>query len=222
MIHFNFYGLIYSIGFLVFYYYLEKSKLKFKTLYFFLNVVFIIIFARIYHVISDFYLYKENITSILYIWNGGLAFFGGVFGFILANLIYLVIIKTKNYNIKEEIKHLYDLLNNIALFLPLLIFFGRIANYFNHENNGVFIIPQQFFEALLQGLIPFILLLFIKEDRFLWFVIFYSVARFITEFWRFYFGFKIVHIFCAILFLTSLSLLVYKKLKKGTNKIKVN
>ncbi len=205
----NFYGLVYSVGFLIFYVFIQKSKLKKKDLYFYLNFFSIIIFARIYHIISDFYLYKDNLIKIFYIWQGGLAFYGGVIGAFIANLIYLKLVPKD----KAEV---VNILNKIAIYLPILIFFGRIANYFNHENNGVFpLFPQQFFEALLQGFIPFLLLIFIKKDRFFWFFIFYSIARFITELFRWYFGLKPTHII-DLIFLV-LFLITWKKLKVNNN-----
>ena len=190
----NFYGLVYFFSFLFFYFYLQKTDLKNKDLYFFLNIIFLIIFARIFHVLFELDFYLKNLLQIIQIWKGGLSFYGGLFGIILANLLYLKITKENKQNI-------LNFLEKFIIFVPIFIFFGRIANYFNKEHPGVFpFLPQQIFEALLHGIFVFLVLIFFKRKKILVFFIAYTIARFITELFRFNFGLKTTH-FVIILFL---------------------
>jgi phosphatidylglycerol:prolipoprotein diacylglycerol transferase len=203
----NFYGFIYSLAFLVFYYYIQKSNLKKKDFYFFISLFLSILFARFFHILdlNNLFYYLNNPIKIIEIWKGGLAWFGGVFGFLLAQIIYLKIVG------KEEKKKLLKLLNNTILFLPIFIMLGRIANYFNQENLGVGFLglPQQIFEALSQGLIVFLIVLFSK-DRIKAFIIYYAILRTFTEFFRYPYGIKWNHF---IIFSITLTILfVYKNM----------
>ena len=91
---------------------------------------------------------------------------------------------------------------------PIGIFFGRIANFINSELYGfetslpwgvqfiqidnLYRHPSQIYEAILEGLILFLILLFFwKKEKFKTpgklsslFLIFYSTFRFIVEFFR--------------------------------------
>ena len=99
-------------------------------------------------------------------------------------------------------------LDVVALVAPIGIFFGRIANFINSELYGTitnlpwavtFIQidnqprhPSQIYEALLEGLILFLILLYFRNrENFSkaglisgLFLIFYSIFRFIVEFFR--------------------------------------
>lgn len=198
---FNFYGLVYFFSFLFFYFYLQKTNLKNKDLYFFLNIIFLIVFARIFHILLELKFYLANPLQTIQIWKGGLSFYGGLFGVILANILYLKIIK-------ENKKELLNFLENFIIFVPIFIFFGRIANYLNKEHTGVFpFLPQQIFEALLHGVFIFFILLIIKRKRLLIFFVFYSIMRFITELFRFEFGLKFTHLLIILFLLFSLLIL---------------
>jgi len=206
----NFYGMVYFFSFLFFYLYLQKKgKLKDKDLYFLLNGALLVIFARIFHVLFEFNFYLKNPIQILEIWKGGLSFYGGLFGVILANLLYLKI--TKEYKRK-----VLDFLENFIIFVPIFIFFGRIANYINNEHQGVFpFLPQQIFEAILHGILVFFILLFIKKRRLFVFFLVYSIARFITELFRFEFGLKFTHL--VIIFFLVFSILILDYLYKSND-----
>ncbi len=47
-----------------------------------------IICARLYYVIFSFREYKDNLLSVFYIWEGGIAIYGGVLGALLVVLLY--------------------------------------------------------------------------------------------------------------------------------------
>ena len=199
----NYYGFIFFIGFLVFYYLVERSKLKRKEEYFVVTILFTIIFARIFHVFSMFDYYSKNLANVFKIWEGGLAWYGGVFGFLLSQLYF---IKKENW---LEIK---KLLNKFILFVPIFIIVGRIANFFNNENKGVgfLFLNQQIFEAIFQGLFVFFIVLFSK-DRIKSFILSYLIFRLFTEYFRYPVGFKINHLFFLIV--SFLVLFIYRKLE---------
>ena len=127
-----------------------------------------------------------------------MSFHGGVIGIIIASIIFS---KKNNDNV-------FDYLDIIALVSPIGIFFGRIANFINselygHETSmpwGVQFIqidnlyrhPSQIYEAILEGIILFLLLIYFwKKEKFKTqgklsslFLILYSIFRFIVEYFR--------------------------------------
>ena len=141
--------------------------------------------------------YINNPFDILKLWQGGMSFHGGVLGIIIASIIFA----KKNYD------NIFEYLDVVALASPIGIFFGRIANFINSELYGsstnvpwavTFIQidsiprhPSQLYEALLEGLILFLILIYFK-NKFLnkpglisgLFLIFYSIFRFFVEFYR--------------------------------------
>jgi phosphatidylglycerol---prolipoprotein diacylglyceryl transferase len=105
------------------------------------------------------------------VWNGGMAFHGGLLGVILAILITTRIKKTP----------LLSLGDAVAVAAPIGLFFGRIANFVNGELWGrptdapwgvVFPMagpdarhPSQLYEAVLEGVVLFAVL-FVATHRF--------------------------------------------------------
>ena len=69
----------------------ESKKFKFEKDFIFDLAFWIVIFgiigARLYYVVFNFNLYKNDLIGILKIWNGGLAIHGGI----LAGLITLLV-----------------------------------------------------------------------------------------------------------------------------------
>jgi phosphatidylglycerol---prolipoprotein diacylglyceryl transferase len=201
----RFYGIVYALGFLLVAYLLSKEaeKKKIKNLdkekavdLTVWALVFGLIGARIFHVLSDFYLYKNNILGIFEIWKGGLGFYGGVAGGILAIYFYC----------RKHKVNLVHVLDIISLPFPLIIAFGRIANYLNSEHVGfasqlpwcvvfekVDMIcrhPAQIYESLSMFVLFTILMIlhkkFSKKTGFaFWsFITGYGIMRFITDFFR--------------------------------------
>ena len=198
------YSLSYIVG-IVLGWYLAKSffidnnlKDKFDD-YITFVIIGLILGGRLgYVVFYNFEYYLENPVDIIKIWQGGMSFHGGVIGIVVASLIFS----------KKDNDNAFQYLDIIALVSPIGIFFGRIANFINselygHETNvpwGVKFIqiddlyrhPSQIYEALLEGLILFLLLTFLRnKKRFKkpgkissLFLIFYSIFRFIIEFFR--------------------------------------
>ena len=142
--------------------------------------------------------YLNNFFDIFKIWQGGMSFHGGVIGIIISS--YLFVKKTN-----EDVLKYLDV---IALISPIGIFFGRIANFINSELYGhetlvpwavkfvqidnLYRHPSQLYEATLEGVILFLILLYFWTKDFLkipgklsaLFLIFYSVFRFIIEYYR--------------------------------------
>jgi phosphatidylglycerol---prolipoprotein diacylglyceryl transferase len=106
----------------------KKYSLSVDKLYdlVFYLVLSSIIGARIWHVVSEWDYYQNNLIDILKIWNGGLAIYGVViFGFLTLILL------------ARKYKFNFWLLADI--FAPMLALgqaFGRWGNYFNNELYG--------------------------------------------------------------------------------------
>ena len=89
-------------------------------------VPFAVICARLYYCAFQWEYYKDNPISILYIWNGGLAIYGGVLGAAIGVVIHCKVKKIK-------IPALLDL---VALGFLIGQFVGRWGNFFNREAFG--------------------------------------------------------------------------------------
>ena len=176
--------------------------------------------------------YIENPFEILMVWNGGMSFHGGLIGVIIASQL---------FSSKHKINQ-FIFLDLVALSAPIGIFFGRIANFINSELIGratdlpwsvQFILidnikrhPSQLYEAFFEGIILFHLLGYFFKRNYLdspgkisaLFLIFYSIFRFITEFFRSpdtHIGYLILNLtlgqLISILFLGAGMLLLYLK-----------
>lgn len=96
-----------------------------------------IIGARLYYVIFNFSLYKNNLIDIFKIWEGGLAIYGGVIAGFLA-VVYLA--KKKNKSI----------IKTTDIIVPGLILaqaIGRWGNFFNQEAYGS-IVSLEFLKSI--------------------------------------------------------------------------
>ena len=147
----------------------------------------------------DFEYYSKNIFEIFFIWNGGMSFHGGLLGVIIAALFFSV---TKKVNF-------FNLTDIISCAAPIGLFLGRLANFINGELFGKISTlpwaivfpeagsaprhPSQIYEALLEGLVLFIILnyLAIKKKLILktgyissLFLIIYSILRMFSENFR--------------------------------------
>ena len=199
------YSLAYIFGFLVGWVYIKKflaKDLQEKTLiddFISYLILGVIIGGRLGYVIFyNFEYYSNNIFEILMIWKGGMSFHGGLIGVILATIFFC---KKNKYNP-------YIFLDLISLVSPIGIFFGRIANYLNSELYGkvtdvpwavTFINidnsprhPSQLYEASVEGILLFLILITLVNNNFLekrgfissLFLILYSTFRFFIEFFR--------------------------------------
>jgi len=207
------YSLAYIIGFLFSWIYIKKLSLN-KSLYdrksnfnlklvddlVFYSVIGLIVGARLgYIVFYNLEFYLQNPLNVLYVWEGGLSFHGGLIGIIIAALYTSGIYKTK----------FLELTDLICVSAPVGIFLGRISNFINGELYGrpsstlfgmifptadnQYRHPSQLYEAFLEGLILFIVLnisiFFFKtlsRPGYIsgLFLLFYGLFRFLVEFSR--------------------------------------
>jgi phosphatidylglycerol:prolipoprotein diacylglycerol transferase len=162
-------------------------------------IIGVILGGRIgYIVFYNFSYYINNFSDIFRIWQGGMSFHGGVLGVIISSYIFA----------KKNNQNPFFYLDQVSLVAPVGIFFGRLANFINSELYGkvsdvpwsvIFIKvdnlsrhPSQLYEAILEGLILFILLIYFTNKNYLnkpglisgLFLIFYSLFRFFIEFFR--------------------------------------
>lgn len=166
------YGVAYVVGFilagLVVYFYARHWKLRFSgydVLVFVCYCAFgVIIGARLGYCLlyGDGY-YLANPMEILALGNGGMSFHGGLVGIAVAGVIYSLV-----YNVP-----FLTLADLVSCGVPLGLLFGRCANFVNGElygapttlpigadftGSGIMYHPSQLYEALLEGLVIFLVL----------------------------------------------------------------
>ena len=151
-----------------------------------------------YIVFYNFDYYINNKLDIFKVWEGGMSFHGGLLGIIFASILF-----AKKYN-----QDSFIYMDLVSLVAPIGIFFGRLANFVNSELYGIptgvpwavkFVQidsfprhPSQLYEAFLEGIILFFILLYFRKKNYLekpglissLFLIFYSIFRFTVEFFR--------------------------------------
>ena len=114
--------------------------------------------------------YLQNPLDILRLWDGGMSFHGGMIGTVLG-ILYL--------SRKEKLQWL-RVHDYVACCVPFGLFFGRVANFVNHELwgaptsvpwgvrfpeiiDGMLVVgparhPTQVYEAILEGIVVFVIL----------------------------------------------------------------
>ena len=166
----------------------------------FLGVMGVVIGGRIGYCL--FYkpgYYLSHPLQILYVWQGGMSFHGGLVGVILSQLWYA----------HSRAKPFWQVMDFIAPCVPLGLGAGRIGNFINGELWGraadpalpwAMVFPQsgtsvgrhpsQLYELLLEGVLLFIVLwLYARKRRkpaqvSAVFLVGYGVARFAAEYFR--------------------------------------
>lgn len=91
-------------------------------------VPFAVICARVYYCIFQWEAYAANPISVLYIWEGGLAIYGGVIGAAIGIVIYALV--------KKDKVRLTTVLDLTALGFLIGQSIGRWGNFFNREAFG--------------------------------------------------------------------------------------
>ena len=162
-------------------------------------IIGIILGGRLGYVIFyNFNYYSNNILDIFKIWQGGMSFHGGLLGIILSSIIFA----------KKNNQDPFEYMDLVSLVAPIGIFFGRLANFINSELYGkttevLWSVtftkvdnlprhPSQLYEAVLEGVILFLILMYFRKKNYLikpglisgLFLIFYSIFRFFVEFFR--------------------------------------
>ena len=141
--------------------------------------------------------YFDNPLDILKIWQGGMSFHGALIGIIFGTYLFAKKVKI----------NFFFFLDIIASVAPVGIFFGRIANFINGElygkpSNFFWSVifpevdkiprhPSQLYEAMLEGIMLFIILISVvlkKETKTgvvsSLFMIFYGILRIVGEQFR--------------------------------------
>ena len=199
------YSLAYIIGIILGWVYCKKKLIKDQHIMGLFDdfitylIIGVILGGRLgYALFYNLKYYLENPFEILMVWNGGMSFHGGLIGVIVATLL---------FSSKHKVNH-FIFLDLVSLSAPIGIFFGRISNFINSELIGratdlpwsvKFILidnikrhPSQLYEAFFEGIILFLLGEYFFRKNYLQspgkisglFLIFYSLFRFFTEFFR--------------------------------------
>jgi len=147
----------------------------------------------------NFEYYIKNFSEIFKIWQGGMSFHGGLLGVVISTILFS----------KKKKVNFFKFTDIICCVAPIGIFLGRIANFINSELLGKVSIlpwsvvfpnggnlsrhPSQIYEAILEGIILFLLInFFALRKKYLFktgyisglFLIYYSIARIICENFR--------------------------------------
>lgn len=122
-----------------------------------------------YALFYNFSDYLENPLSLFAVWRGGMAFHGGGLGFVLALAIFARL-RDRRFLVVTDF---------VLPVVPIGLFFGRIANFVNQElwgaatslpwgvvfshpaSGGLARHPSQLYEAVLEGIVLFLLLHFV-------------------------------------------------------------
>ena len=201
-IEIRWYSLAYIIGILLGWilskrFFISNVELKEKFDDFLTFVILgIIIGGRLGYVIlynPNYYL--DNLIDIFKIWEGGMSFHGGLIGVVLASI----------YFAKKNNQNFFIYLDVVSIVAPIGIFFGRIANFINSELYGsetnlpwavqfikidnLYRHPTQLYEAIFEGLILFLILIYLRNKGLMKttglisgiFLICYSIFRFMIE-----------------------------------------
>lgn len=204
-LEFRWYSLAYIAGILIGWVYCKKKLIKDQKIldlfddFITYAILGIIVGGRIGYVLFyNFEYFFNNPIEILFVWNGGMSFHGGLIGVIIASNLFSKLNKVNTF----------IFLDLVSLSAPIGIFFGRIANFINSELYGTptevpwsvkFIAvddinrhPSQLYEAFLEGIVLFFMLQYILKKNFAkktgqiscLFLVLYSFFRIITEFFR--------------------------------------
>ena len=163
-------------------------------------IIGIIIGGRLgYIILYNFDYYTQNLLEIFKLWKGGMSFHGGLIGLIISTVL---------FSRKKDI-NFFKFLDIISCVAPIGIFLGRIANFINGELYGKVTVlpwgvifpnvgntprhPSQIYEAMLEGIILFLIINYLALKKELLyktgyvsaiFLIFYSIFRIFSESFR--------------------------------------
>ena len=163
-------------------------------------IIGIIIGGRLgYVILYNFDYYSQNLLQIFKLWEGGMSFHGGLIGLIISTVL---------FSRKKDI-NFFKFLDIISCVAPIGIFLGRIANFINGELYGKVTVlpwgvifpnvgntprhPSQIYEAMLEGIILFLIINYLALKKELLyktgyvsaiFLIFYSIFRIFSESFR--------------------------------------
>ncbi|MEI7579760.1 MAG: prolipoprotein diacylglyceryl transferase [bacterium] len=160
--------------------------------------------ARLWHVLTDFGLYRNSLSDIFAIWQGGLSIFGAIAGGLLGLYLFIRLVLPRVSQLRNGLAVL-KIINIIMIFLPLGQAIGRFGNFFNQElygpitnlpwgqfidQLGEFHHPAFLYEQIGDLILFLILYLRFRKYRldkngyFLIYTAGYTIVRFVVEFFR--------------------------------------
>ncbi len=202
------YGLMYALGFIASYFLMARQNRAkrlglqgsgLQDLIFYLAIG-LVVGARLgyllFYQFTEFSYYLQHPIEIIAIWHGGMSFHGGLIGSALAGALFCRLRKLPFLEVTDL----------VIVTAPVGLCLGRLGNFINAELIGrpsslpwamVFPTggqiprhPSQLYEALLEGVVLFIILWQVKDVRmkpgglFCIFLGGYGIFRFIVEFFR--------------------------------------
>ena len=199
------YGFMYALSFIIIDYLIVTASKNKKIIlskdqaekFTIVILIFAILGGRIgYILFYDFNYYSSNIIKVFYLWEGGMSFHGGLIG-VAVGAFYLA---------NQNALKFFEIADIVCLYVPIGLFFGRVGNFINSELYGiktsgswgvVFPVidsyprhPSMLYEALLEGVILFVILFIINQKKVFagiisgYFLLFYGIFRFFVEFVR--------------------------------------
>ncbi|NLA33079.1 MAG: prolipoprotein diacylglyceryl transferase [Mollicutes bacterium] len=204
----------------------------------FWTIIFGFLGARLYYVVFNFHLYRNNLSDIFKVWQGGLAIHGGILFGIATLFLYCKRYKVNTLRILD--------ISAVPLILAQAI--GRWGNFFNSEAygsattlkhlqslpipkfvidgmniGGIYYTPTFFYESV-WCIVGFLILLVVRRFRHIKigqvtaiYLMWYSFGRFFIEISRtdslMFFGYKTAQITSVFLFVAGLILFIYKAKK---------
>lgn len=189
---------MYALGFLAGYVIIKRRKIlsdaELESLLFFVFLGVLLGGRLGYVLFYNLPYYLAHPIEVLYTWQGGMSFHGGVIGVIVAMFLFA----------RMHRKSFLIIADNITSILPIGLGLGRIGNYLNGEllgfspyigplavvKNGVSHFPSPLLEATLEGVVLFLILYFLRQrDIFpgkiaTSFLVWYGIFRFCVEFVR--------------------------------------
>ena len=199
------YGFMYALSFIIIDYLIVTASKNKKIIlskdqaekFTIVILIFAILGGRIgYILFYDFNYYSSNIIKVFYLWEGGMSFHGGLIG-VAIGAFYLA---------NQNALKFFEIADIVCLYAPIGLFFGRVGNFINSELYGiktsgswgvVFPVidsyprhPSMLYEALLEGMILFVILFIINQKKVFtgiisgYFLLFYGIFRFFVEFVR--------------------------------------
>lgn len=207
-LHVRWYGLMYILGFLAAYWLIPKQKRSkqiglvgttAQDLILYLTIG-LVAGARLGYILfyqyADLLSYLQRPLSIIAVWQGGMSFHGGLAGCLLAGWLFS----------RRKRLPFWAVADSVVVTAPIGLFFGRLGNFINGELYGrvsdvpwAMVFPEggplprhpsQLYEALLEGLLMFVVLWHLRKKPFqdgtmvALFLCLYGMLRFVAEFFR--------------------------------------
>ncbi len=122
----NLYGILIGIGVVIAIELIKRKNSQISYVDILIILLFTLLGARILFLLNNISEIRQGEVNPIAIWDGGLAFYGGLIGLLISILLIS----------KQKKVSLFTLSDSILLFLPLAHAIGRIGNFFNYELYG--------------------------------------------------------------------------------------